>query len=317
MGRDIVNAPVSLNVFNECDAVETLDFIAKIKRKVLNDKKKIYINFAPVRTVKVCALIVLYANLHALQFQVKRKNSIKAMKASSGNLHQALKETGVWQICGGDVSVTDMPILSAVVGTGESHQGSIRRCIEYVSDVLERSGLDDELHETMYAAITESILNVGNHAYEQPKDFEKEFLSEVGKRWWFVTQEVGHQLFIAVYDMGESIPRTLPRRPFYQELVGMIADLLVGNRDSKLIQGAMEYGRSRFRLDKRGKGLSDIKSFVEANPLGELFVYSRFGRYEYCTRTAEETVIDSKSELKGTLIQWNIDLSAREEVNLA
>lgn len=309
-GRLIIRAPRFLNVFNEEHCVEFLLFLDDLHKKCVEQKKRVLIDLQDTVSCKICAVLVLFAHIHSIQFETGSPFVISITKSGLREIDIVFRETGFFNLLRGNINYGPHQILTAVSGESlDDLDDSIRTCVKYVSESITEAGLDDDIHDAMYAAVTESIINVGNHAYEEPDVALQNFVDKVGKRWWFITRRIQDQLFVAIYDMGETIPRTIPRRPFYEEITSMIAGLINGNRDSNLIKGSMEYGRSRFKQEKRGKGLSDIKAFVEANPDGQLMLYSRYGRYNYHTKNDVEELNDSKRPLQGTLIQWNIQLS--------
>jgi hypothetical protein len=113
-----------------------------------------------------------------------------------------------------------------------------------------------------------------------------------------------------LYDQGVGIPSTLPKN-YSMEMINSALSLLkiIQPQDGEMIQAAMQIGRSRTRLVHRGKGLADLRGFVERAGSGSLRILSGKGYYEYFA-DGREKVQNMGASLGGTLIQWRVPLSA-------
>ncbi|GLK88065.1 hypothetical protein GCM10017655_11270 [Pseudomonas turukhanskensis] len=169
-----------------------------------------------------------------------------------------------------------------------------------------------------YNAITESISNVWQHAYDDV--FFTQPVPEELRNWWFIVQCIHDQFYIAMYDMGAGIPTTISKKPWAAALIETISSLIelrgykvVVSPDAKSIKAAVDYGRSRFKQDNRGKGLTEAKDFVQQNPQGSMLIFSGLGHYEYKTEGDDELLETLSSPFRGTLIQWNLRLETKNE----
>ena len=198
------------------------------------------------------------------------------------------------------------------------HKQQLRKIINYTQDAIKKV----EMHEgalLAYNAITESISNVWQHAYDD-SFFDKPVPLEL-RNWWIIVQCIDDQFFIAMYDMGASIPVTISTKSWAPDLIDAISKFLerrggkiLASGDAKSIKAAVDYGRSRFKKDNRGKGLTEAKDFVQRNPKGSMLIYSGLGHYVYKTDGDKEELETLGSPFKGTLIQWNLMLEKKNEV---
>lgn len=323
LGRVEIVAPPVLSFFGRHYST-FMDFISDINKHI-NSKRKILINFRNVEDIKGSALIILYANIEQAQKKLSSKSIIKTTPCQTRFVSIIFEKFGIWRLTNEDgrrPSYPDTPGLELEVCTAsvnnnkdsEIGRDQLRKIIYYTKRSLNLSECDDD-NDRAFAAITESVSNVGQHAYDNI--FFNEHFEGFLKNWWIIVHEIDDQLFISVYDMGAGIPNTLHNKPGIQDLIAYVAKLVnVSVRtlgDGAKIKAAVEYGKSRFNINNRGKGLSDAKDFVANNPEGELIIYSGFGSYTYRSADNKEEVEDLKSHFQGTLLQWNLKLGKNDE----
>ncbi|HBO9738237.1 hypothetical protein [Pseudomonas aeruginosa] len=319
--RIVVVAPEELNFFGS-GYDEFWKFINSIRQACSSGL--VLLDFKPVRAVKVAALLVLYANIEQLQKLHGNSKIIKSTACCNLNIARKFQILGFWDLMRErrpnfkDAKVPGVPICTASSEDkeGGAEQTELRSVISYVKDIFE-SSKEDEQGGLAFAAITESVGNVWQHGYA--KEFELDLPAHL-QNWWIVVRLIEDQLFIGVYDMGVGIPKTLSIK---SNVVGMMKDayrvvrkfLKISPsfparafRDAASIKAAVDYGKSRFNTSGRGKGLSEAKDFVEANPMGTLMIYSGSGWYQYQTKGQREEARPLPFEFHGTLIQWNIKL---------
>ncbi|HEE5046450.1 TPA: hypothetical protein R7I84_000638 [Klebsiella pneumoniae] len=206
-----------------------------------------------------------------------------------------------------------MEIVSAVAGKTKNNQESaearekIKNVLKYIKGTIYEGKISVSDGQKLYAALTESISNVGLHAYSNETQFS-EFIADIGKRWWILAHKVEEQLYLMVYDMGEGIPVTLVKKDFFT----LIAQIFNPKTDSDKIYAAVQYGETRMNSQKHGKGLPDMKRYVVDNPEGQLHIFSGMGRYSYNAANNAEEQFDLPYSIGGTLIQWNVSLRGTE-----
>jgi hypothetical protein len=319
LGRTIVTAPSSFSLFKpNYDAFAA--FLIKLEKETL--KGRILIDLQHVKSVKVSALLVLYANIEQIQKKRKDNSIIKTTGECSREVSMFFRTFGLWNLTGesrmrsprayaDSMEICTMPQQQVAP---DHHRKQLKKVLVYAQHAVEKVGM----HEgalLAYNAVTESISNVWQHAYDS--SFFDEPVPVELQNWWIIVQHIGDQFFIAMYDMGASIPTTISTKPWAHELIETISKYLdikvLSSGDAKSIKAAVDYGRSRFKRDNRGKGLTEAKDFVQKNPKGSMLIYSGLGHYEYKTEGDKEILETLGSYFKGTLIQWNLMLEKKNE----
>ncbi|MEH9342905.1 hypothetical protein RAF24_11415 [Klebsiella pneumoniae] len=311
-----IPAPSALDLFNPENYKLFIEFITLI-RDCINDGEKVLIDFRNTNAIKACAVIVLYAYIDFLQRQTKDKTVIAITTCGSTRVNNWFKICGIWGITGFQRVTADklnsMEIVSAVAGKTKNNQESaearekIKNVLKYIKGTIYEGKISVSDGQKLYAALTESISNVGLHAYSNETQFS-EFISDIGKRWWILAHKVEEQLYLMVYDMGEGIPVTLVKKDFFT----LIAQIFNPKTDSDKIYAAVQYGETRMNSQKHGKGLPDMKRYVVDNPEGQLHIFSGMGRYSYNAANNAEEQFDLPYSIGGTLIQWNVSLRGTE-----
>ncbi|CAA0311893.1 hypothetical protein [Klebsiella pneumoniae] len=311
-----IPAPSALDLFNPENYKLFIEFITLI-RDFINDGEKVLIDFRNTNAIKACAVIVLYAYIDFLQRQTKDKTVIAITTCGSARVNNWFKICGIWGITGFQRVTADklnsMEIVSAVAGKTKNNQESaearekIKNVLKYIKGTIYEGKISVSDGQKLYAALTESISNVGLHAYSNETQFS-EFIADIGKRWWILAHKVEEQLYLMVYDMGEGIPVTLVKKDFFT----LIAQIFNPKTDSDKIYAAVQYGETRMNSQKHGKGLPDMKRYVVDNPEGQLHIFSGMGRYSYNAANNAEEQFDLPYSIGGTLIQWNVSLRGTE-----
>lgn len=320
--RKTVLAPATLSLFNKGYTAFSL-FIKELKTEAATSR--ILIDLAKVRTAKVSALLVLYANIEQLQKIHGDRSIVKTTGLVSREVSIMFRTFGLWNLTGesrinstraypDSLEICTMPHEANSAG---DHKAELRKILKYAQSSVKKFGM----HEgslLAYNAITESISNVWQHAYDDT--FFKEPVPLELRNWWIIVQCINDQFFISMYDMGVGIPATINSKPWAAALIESITKLLettgftITSPDAKSIKAAVDYGKSRFKQDNRGKGLTEAKDFVQRNPHGSLFIFSGSGHYQYRTEGDHESMETLGSPFQGTLIQWNLKLEKKDEV---
>ncbi|GAB1439065.1 hypothetical protein MASR2M36_18270 [Providencia sp.] len=309
-----VTAPQHLDLFDLKNYNAFIVFISELQNHIEGNGEKVIIDFGSTTNIKACAVIVLYAYLDF--WQTKTKNPQIATITTGGNsmVNKWLRECGIWDLTKVQYKKIDkstlLPIISAIAGGTNADQEIITKTREkiksvliYIQDVIYGGKLDQEEKARLYAALTESISNVGLHAYSEPDSYSI-ILQHLGKKLWIFTRKVNEQLFTLIFDMGSGIPVTLGKKHFFSEIVKHFNP----KNDSDRISAAVKYGETRMKDKKHGKGLPEIKEYVVNNPMGQLNIFSGKGSYCYDTKTNKEYLNEMPKSIGGTLIQWNVNI---------
>ncbi|MBS7827427.1 hypothetical protein J7624_09755 [Wohlfahrtiimonas chitiniclastica] len=310
-----VIAPKILDLFNEENYKTFILFITKI-RDHINHGERVIIDFRDTEILKACAVTVLYASIDFMQRLTKDNNVIIITKCKSASANYWFRMCGLWRLTGYHIDLTgvnnNLEIVSAVAGTtvgnndSDQARSKIKDVLTYIKNTIYDGQISQDEGMKLYAALTESISNVGLHAYSFEEKYS-EFIADVGKRWWILAHKIDEQLFLMVYDMGEGIPLTLVRRDMFT----VIQQIFNPKTDSDKISAAVRYGETRMKSIKHGKGLTDMKKYVIDNPKGALHIFSGMGRYSYKSETKNEVKVNLPYSIGGTLIQWNVSLRNR------
>lgn len=311
-----IPAPKMLDLFNAENYKTFIDFITVI-RDCIDDGEKVIIDFRSTESLKACAVVILYAYIDLMQRQTNNKRIIAITKCGSPRANNWFKKCGLWELTSFQTTnphkLDAMAIVSAVAGATKDNKESaearnkIKSVLKHIKDTIYGGKISPSEGQRLYAALTESISNVGLHAYSNETQFS-EFIADVGKRWWILAHKIEDQLFLMVYDMGEGIPITLVNKDFFTFIVQKFNP----KTDSDKIFAAVQYGETRMKSQKHGKGLPDMKRYVVDNPEGELHIFSGMGRYSYIAQKDEEQKYDLPYSIGGTLIQWNVSLRGAE-----
>ncbi|RII79141.1 hypothetical protein [Pseudomonas monteilii] len=310
--REVVAAPPVIT-FYEKRYSEFFGFIRRIQAAA--KKGNILIDLRNVHEVKAAAMLVLFASIQTIQKQYSRKNIVKFTTCRYPGISRAFGRWGFWNLTGQEDTLPSRKMENALEicmtsyeSTKRNDKTQLKKVITYTQNAIADAGLDEE-NVLAYNAITESVSNVWQHAYDEDflgADFNRDLAN-----WWIIVEKIKDQFFIAVYDIGAGIPTTLERKPWYKVyFIHSDGKLYEYAADAHRIKMAVEYGRSRFKVDNRGKGLSEAKDFVLSNPEGAMIIYSGNGAYIFETASGEEKLENIPSGFPGTLIQWNLRLES-------
>lgn len=322
LGRRVVYAPPSISVFG--DSYDRFAILLKDLERETN-RGRVLLDLQQVKSIKVSGLLVLYAHIEQLQKKHQDMSLIKTTGGTSREVSVFFRTYGIWNLTGesrqrsprkfsDSIEICTMPHKAF---SPEHHKIQLRKVLKYAQGAVDKVGM----HEgslLAYNAITESISNVWQHAYDD-SFFDTPVPLQL-RNWWIIVQHIEDQFFIAMYDVGASIPVTISTKPWAPALIETISKFLDRNGvkvfasgDAKSIKAAVDYGKSRFKKDNRGKGLTEAKDFVQRNPEGSMFIFSGLGHYAYHTEGDEEKLETLGAPLKGTLIQWNLMLEKKDE----
>ena len=192
----------------------------------------------------------------------------------------ALAEMGLFNLLnlpydGREKVKTDRTFVRFIFGNttdGESAK-NLRSTLENIA----KSSIESK---SAFGGITEAMNNVIKHAYPQTTRNEKIF--GVAHPWWLggSYNKQTDTLIITICDQGVGIPRTLPRQHTKEKIDGILGRLgITKPDDAAMIKAAIELGRTATQKTYQGKGLQDIKRFVENNEDARLKILSLRGEY--------------------------------------
>ncbi|EFE98280.1 hypothetical protein HMPREF0758_0077 [Serratia odorifera DSM 4582] len=171
--------------------------------------------------------------------------------------------------------------------------------METATMLQKRAVLTPDQFSLLASAISEAMLNVSHHAYEDDM-FKSQLAMLGGKRWWqcaWFNADENEVVFI-ICDLGLGI---------YGSFGTLDGDLDQQNEVSSVMK-ALTLGESRFVGLGRGNGSEDIK-----RPIGsgcaeseKLLVLTGHARYSYNSQDAMPRCERLAEFIPGTLVQWSL-----------
>jgi len=210
-----------------------------------------------------------------------------------------------------------MPIISSV---GSEMMEEI---IDYIQNKIYNDQMSPDTEHVYGDAVSETINNVRLHAYPNSKLQDK--------KWWLMCSVLGKKLYLAIYDTGVGIPKTVIDRPWFvsavqithpQEYASILEQhpgfekekplllRLIPTKisDEQLIMISMQGDVSGTKQDKHGQGSKSIMALVGDTADGVLWVFSNGGLYKFNQADKKPEMYKLPKEFPGTLVQWNIEL---------
>lgn len=325
LGQEIIAAPdfISIYEFEGRDAnyYKTINFLETIKNKF--KVSRCLVDFSHTKKISAAALVVVYAAIETASTGRNGTADVILSKVSQA-VNNSLKSSNLIKLIRGQAvsyalaDARNMPVISSVGSTQ----------MEEIIDFIQRRIYKDQMSpmtEHVYGdAVSETINNVRLHAYpDRPAD---------EKRWWLLCNTFGKNLYLAIYDNGVGIPKTVIERPWflrsvkisqpkeYEQLRSLLPDLehselrVIGLliptmiTDEQLIYYSMQGDVSGTRKEKHGQGSKSIKALVNDTEDGKLWVFSNKGLYTFNAEGQAPGMAKLKKQFPGTLIQWNIEL---------
>lgn len=288
--------------------LEVASFFAHLRNKIYNshDSHMFGVDFAALKTVSLGAGLMLAAELYRWQRLVKRKMNVVRRKDWDQDVSQLLDELGLFRFLEmNNVGLTptsvngnsDRKFLQYRTGVNVSSAD----CGQLLSHLSDIAG-EIEARNFIYDGLVEAIKNAKHHAYSEPDTWYG-----VDPGTWFMSGAFDAKestLTAAVYDHGVGIPKTLPRSSIWEHTVHIVKSFGKGD-DGDMIAAAMEHGRSRTRLQERGKGLPTMMRLFDHRP-GYLRIVSGAGEAIYDSQTKKVQHKNHKVAIGGTLIEWKV-----------
>ena len=321
LGASNIEAPRNISIYDGDDEqvfyTDTLDFIKNIEKEF--KKGHCIIDFTKTESISAAALVIIYAAIDVIRSSYSYKGSIrwssiksvdKLIKAS--NLQKLVENKPI------KYSFTPFKPLPIIHGIGSKYLDEI---IDYIEGSIYKNEMAPETEYVFGDAVSETINNVRLHAYPSEKDDNKS--------WWLLCQVVDQQLYLAIYDLGVGIPKTVLDKPWffssfekiypeeYEQLVKVSPELKRGGlkllvpqklEDSQMIGLSMIGDVTGTYKSKHGQGSKSIKALVEETDNGKLWIFSNKGLYIFEREAEKPELFKLPRKISGTLLQWNIHI---------
>jgi len=294
----------------------TLSFLMELRRhfstnpEYLNSSREIkayFASFHKIEKIEPAAGLVLAAEMHRFK-QAYGKKPISFDHIWKTNVKDFFHEIGLFDLLEIDArslkeeSSEAEPKKTVQIINGSLAEGSKADLLRERLQTISGKHISD--HATMYAAITEAMTNVCNHAYPSRAKFWPTPQPEL---WWItaVWRPLQGKATILLYDQGVGFPQTLKRRPGYWNA---IKAFITERTDAAIIAAAMEYGRSGTNKANRGKGLPQMLALTQSTPDSYLRILSGKGLF-VAQSNGKITKVNNRVPFLGTLVEWEINLN--------
>ncbi|CBJ37917.1 protein of unknown function [Ralstonia solanacearum CMR15] len=289
----VVHAPVHFRVYENDNRVALLSFIKQVDAMLVAGGR-VKIDFGKTKQLHPCGTLVFLA--HLTLWEALHPNRLQATYPADDVVEQMLQHFNVLQRLGlsSRKQITDDRVKFWRHFTGSNVSAEIYK--ELTQLVLEN--IEHPTQQLFADCLNEAVTNVVNHAYE----FEQSSLPPRRVRnWWMISQAKDGNMFVAIYDLGVTIPESLRRRPEWR-------DYLKGRSfsDRKLVKVAVASSRTSTKLAYRGKGFPEMLEFSRKLAAGGLSILSKKGGFVYDARAAIESSPKFQCSLPGTLVLWAI-----------
>ncbi|MDQ7251024.1 hypothetical protein [Dongia sedimenti] len=271
----------------------------------------VYVDLNEIAFISPAATLLLVAELD----RWRRLKNIKLRPRDIETMHDqvlySLASMGFFNILG----THNLPPFTTDPGAPQP----IRFCSGNQSDLKKASDVSAELQRIAGAslgqeelllndAIAEAMTNSVQHAY--PSSLI-DGLPVLKGEWWATGSydQTRHRLTVLVYDQGIGIPATLPSSKHWDRITKRIPGYKeLWPEDARLIEAAIEEGRSSKLTEGRGLGLAEIADLVYNSDGGHLRIIS--GRGEVRIQPGVKTVLQNHQRpLGGTLVEIALTLS--------
>lgn len=321
LGQELITAPEVISIYDfegEDSAYQkTLEFLDLIKDRYRLEN--CILDFSETKKITAAALVVVYAELESACSGRNGKASIRW--SSAPKVNSILRTSNLPRLISGyDIKYSlsnakSMPIVSSI---GKSQMDEI---IDFIQSDIYKDKMSPDTEYVYGDAVSETINNVGLHAYPGIEPDEK--------RWWLTCETFGKKLYLAIYDRGVGIPKTIVRHHWFlpslkvthpDEYKKLIADnpelettglsSLFNTRlpDENLILLSMQGDVTGTKQDKHGQGSKSIMALVSETDDGMLWVFSNHGLLTFSKEDNHPKLAKLDKKFPGTLVQWNIEI---------
>jgi len=314
----ILKSPEIFELIGSINRKLLLEFIEKLRNKVLIQKRRVRIDFSNAKRMVVCGTLLFFSEFHRIERELGSLNLVSCIPPKDETAAQVLQHLGILKMLKNSCPVIPKrsDVINWKIASGELTDAT------KVGQILEaESRLPQTKAKKLYRGVSEAMTNVSQHAYMDLRNDGAEIIGDKG--WWMFCREEDNHISIAFCDLGVGIPITLPKtmeENNEENLFKLILYKLFPDKkkysDGELIRAAIEVKRSRTQKRHRGKGLLDMIKAIETTQGGRLVILSNKGGYLYNLNNSKpsEDVKNYKDSIFGTLILWSLPISRNTEV---
>ena len=320
-GRYIIRPPENLSLstnYGETIAfvlnIRETSFSSAVRHPQTGERLSILVDFGAIQAIGPAAGLMLAAEMDRRRLSTGRRP--RALDRSwAPAIKKFFGQAGLFELLG----IQPQEVTESATRDGDTDEIETLRFVRGRSVKGEKgSHLRDNLEQlcgksigprvTVYDAIAEAIANT-RHAY--PKDAEVWPARSAG-RWWAsgTWDPKTNVVSIQLYDQGVGIPATLPRSEHWSDIIklaGLRDRLHPERRHDRLLEAALEVGRTSTGAQGRGKGLAEMAAWIDKLGKGFLRITSGYGMVTYLAGGKLSGKVQTVP-FPGTMIEWEIGL---------
>ena len=297
----LIKAPKCFRLVADEDRDNVLEFVRDI-REALSLNTTAVLDFAATEKLHSCGTLYFLANIDILLRL--HPGRLKCRRPKDPIVEQLFQHVGLFHKLGkkSNVAVTAENVVNWHYATGTDASTSAFKALlvqhgEAMGGLVKRSAL--------YDCMSEAVTNTKKHAYPSTE-------ANPLPQWWMFSQANSETLEVVICDLGIGIPKSLLQKPQMRDYFRKL--LMVGRQsshDKEMIKVATSTNRSSTGLEYRGKGLPQMLEFIKQGTTGGFRAQSGHGVYLYNATTRIDKAKTFNHPIKGTLIQWTIQLNTQ------
>lgn len=299
-----------------CSTIESrnalVSWLTKLRETTIRKKRPVFIDFRMSAKAEVVGFILMQAEIDRIQ-SIKGKSYVRGNSPNDPIAAQVFHQVGLSSLLGikGDIPITDKDVVYWNHTHGTKIEGD--KGGKLIVEIAKAHDLDDSITDNLYNGVSEAITNSVMHAYPDDRSEDVRYLYGK-KKWWMFTGINEDILHVVVCDLGIGIPNSLKHK--HPDLYEKFKSLFRYKNHSKLIQVAMEEGRSRSDEPHRGLGMVELKNFINFTHNGKLAIFSQKGGFLYFGDGGEniERLRNFKGSMMGTVVAWSVPLETLSSI---
>lgn len=288
-----VAAPDKFELSDDVNRTAVFAFFDRV-REGLDAGRKVRIGFGATSRLHPCGTLVLMANIEA--WMTTYPGQLLCDYPKDEIVEQLFQHVGLLAKFG---HRPRREISSERVAFWHFYSGDTVDPSAFLNLTLSIIDEIDHPNAALFAdCLNEAICNTVGHAY---KECPVTAVPAALRKWWIFSQYKEDRFFVAIYDIGDGIPRTLRRKPEWIEFLRARH-----YKDGSILRSAIATTRTRTRQPERGKGLPEMLEFSKSLKAGGLSILSAKGGFRYDAETEAMRHRKFSQPLRGTLVQWAI-----------
>lgn len=290
--------------------------ILKEINNLVSEGKLVTLDLRNVELITAAASVLLFATVNTCQLMNDNPTQVMCIfpKQKDNEIgHGFIVKTGLAKA----LHAGSQEKLNELIENEAYFQSSTQpfnHSISTAQMLSKRVQFDSVQYDLLVTAISEAMLNVKHHAYNDPLstisnpvvDTKKELLvSKLGLRWWqcaWFDSSKNEWVFI-ICDIGLGIPESM--QISHKRQISALNNVL---DNQSAVSLAFTKGGSRFYSGGRGNGSEDMKRAIghSCKETDNLLVYSGGIRYQYSKEMEKPDIKILNKYINGTLIEWTL-----------